>query len=82
MPTNFPPPVNVSPLIKTFRWGLLLAGIAYGSAWQARYTSKELSLKEVRLKEKAIRDKKLAEEKARAAAAEIAEIERQVAGGK
>ncbi|XP_073996373.1 ATP synthase, subunit E [Rhodnius prolixus] len=80
MPTAFPPPVNVSPLIKFCRWSFLLTGIAYGAFWQSRYTSRELSLKDVKTKEKAARDAKLAEEKARNAAAELENIAKMLAG--
>uniref|UniRef100_A0A224Y4Y0 ATP synthase F(0) complex subunit e, mitochondrial n=1 Tax=Panstrongylus lignarius TaxID=156445 RepID=A0A224Y4Y0_9HEMI len=80
MPTVFPPPVNVSPLIKFFRWTFLLSGIAYGSLWQSRYTKKELSLKDVKAKEREVRDAKLAEQKALGAAAEMASLESMMAG--
>ncbi|KAK9508453.1 hypothetical protein O3M35_006007 [Rhynocoris fuscipes] len=65
MPTAFPPPVNVSPLIKLIRWTLLVSGIAYGTVWQKRHYAAELSLRDIRIQEKAARDKVLAEEKLR-----------------
>nr|BAN21062.1 unkown protein [Riptortus pedestris] len=81
MPTQFPPPVNVSPLIRFGRYSMLLAGLAYGAFWQSRYTKKELALKDIKAREKAARDERLAQEKAMRSAAEIAELER-MAGGK
>ncbi|XP_014271549.1 ATP synthase subunit e, mitochondrial [Halyomorpha halys] len=76
MPTNFAPPVNVSPLIRFGRYAMLIAGVSYGAFWQSRYTKKELSLKDVKTREKAARDERLAKEKALASAAELAELEK------
>ncbi|CAH1398168.1 unnamed protein product [Nezara viridula] len=64
MPTNFAPPVNVSPLIRFGRYSMLIAGISYGLFWQSRYTKKELGLKDFKAREKAARDERLAKEKA------------------
>ncbi|VVD04019.1 ATP synthase subunit e, mitochondrial [Leptidea sinapis] len=69
------PPVRVSPLIKFGRWSFLSVGILYGAFHQNRLSKKEAVIREIEAKEKVIRDAKIKEEKARAAEAEMKNLE-------
>ncbi|XP_017778194.1 PREDICTED: ATP synthase subunit e, mitochondrial [Nicrophorus vespilloides] len=70
-----PAPVNVSPLIRFGRWGLLSAGILYGMFHQNRLSKKETAFREIEGKQKVIRDAQLAAEKKLASEREMKNLE-------
>ncbi|XP_031847295.1 ATP synthase, subunit E [Nomia melanderi] len=63
-------PLRVSPVIKFFRWTLLLTGIAYGAYFQRKFSKIENLRREQELREKPMRDAKRAEERKRQLEAE------------
>ncbi|MCL4133762.1 UNVERIFIED_CONTAM: hypothetical protein GTU68_003866 [Idotea baltica] len=64
-------PVRVSPLIKTFRWGGLVAGIIYGTVHFNSLSKKETILREEEAKLAAVRSVQLAAAKEKASKAEM-----------
>lgn len=66
----FGPPINVSPLIRGIRFGLLIAGFVYAQGKQAVYNRMERAYLEEEARLKVIRDAELKKIKERIAAEE------------
>ncbi|XP_065157673.1 ATP synthase subunit e, mitochondrial [Atheta coriaria] len=75
-----PAPVNVSPLIRFGRWGMLSAGIMWGMFHHNRLSKKETAFREVEAKQKVARDAKLAAEKKAASDKEMKDLEAALSG--
>ncbi|OAD52089.1 hypothetical protein WN48_03044 [Eufriesea mexicana] len=56
-------PLNVSPVIKFFRWTFLLSGIVYGLYFQKKFSKRENALREQEERERPMKEAKLAAEK-------------------
>ncbi|KAI8424036.1 hypothetical protein MSG28_002672 [Choristoneura fumiferana] len=66
----FGPPIQVSPLIRGIRFGLLIAGFFYAQGKQALYNRMERAHLEEEARRKVIRDAELAKIKEKIAAEE------------